>query len=65
MEELRKVDILANNLTKSGYGERYETIRDILLKLTEDDIEKLTYNLYRTAEKCGMDAFDCDELFEW
>lgn len=62
---MSKAEILAKNLTKSGYGEGYDVIYNILLKLTEEEIELLTYNLYRTAEKCGEDAFDCIDIFEW
>jgi hypothetical protein len=62
---MQKAEILAKNLTKSGYGDGYETILKILSKLNNDEIDSLVYNCYRTAEKCGIDAFDCEELFEW
>jgi hypothetical protein len=61
---MKKAEILAKNLTKSGYGSDFETIHGILSKLTEVEIEALSYNLYRTAEKCGLEAFECDELYE-
>lgn len=62
---MTKAEILAKNLTKSGCGDDYESILKILSKLTEQEIDSLSYNCYRTADKCGMDAFNCDELFEW
>lgn len=62
---MKEVEILAKNLTCHGYGSDYNEIYRILSKLTAEEISNLTYNLYRTSEKCGMDAFDCDELFKW
>lgn len=61
---MTKYEILATNLTLSGYGSDYATIINILSKLSEDDIDKLTYNLYRTAEKIGLDAFDCTDVYD-
>jgi hypothetical protein len=65
VEKINNAEILAKNLTKSGYGTTYEEIFKILSKLDENEIKNLTYNMYRTADKCGLDAFDCIELFEW
>lgn len=62
---MSKAEVLAKNLTKSGYGDGYTDILEILSKLTDEEIESLTYNCYRTAEKCGEDAFDCKEVFNW
>jgi hypothetical protein len=62
---VKKAEIFASNLCKSGYGDDYNTILKILNKLTEDEIDSLAYNCYRTAEKVGIEAFECDELFEW
>jgi hypothetical protein len=62
---MTKHEILAKNLTKSGYGASYEKIFGILSKLDESEINDLTYSMFRTADKCGLDAFDCVELFEW
>lgn len=59
-----KAEILASNLSRSGYGATKEELLLILNKLTEDDLEKLTYNMYRTSEKMGSDAFDCRGLYE-
>lgn len=53
--------IFSKNISKSGYGENYETILKIMNKLSEDEIEILSYNCYRTSEKLGEDAFELIE----
>lgn len=53
--------IFSKNISKSGYGENYETILKIMNKLSEDEIEILAYNCYRTAEKLGENAFELIE----
>lgn len=53
-----KNEIFASNITATGYSD-YNEILIILNKLTPDEIEKLEYACYRTAEKIGADAFDC------
>lgn len=57
--------ILARNLAYSGYGESEEVVLAILSRIPEDELEKLTYNLYRTAEKLGEDAFDNKHPFKY
>lgn len=57
--------ILAKNLTYSGYGETEEVILKILSRIPEDELSKLTYNMYRTAEKIGPDAFDEKNIFKY
>lgn len=59
-----KAKIFAMNLSASGYGWNYEDLLPILEKLSEKEIEILAYNCYRTAEKLGVDAFDCHTLYE-
>lgn len=61
---MRKYEIFARNLTKSGYGFDYEIILKILNKLTDKEVDKLAFNCYMTSEKLGKYAFDCDVLFE-
>lgn len=62
---MKKAEIFAKNLCKSGYGDNYESILKILSKLTEDEVDSLAYNCYRTAEKVGIEAFECDEEFQY
>lgn len=62
---MTKHEILAKNLTLSGYGADYTVILNILHKLSEEELDELAYSMYRTAEKVGMDAFDCDELYQY
>lgn len=57
--------VFALNLTKSGYGIDYDRMVSILSKLTDKELKELAYNCYRTAEKCGPDAFDCVDEFNW
>lgn len=56
---------LAKNLTHSGYGSDEETVLAILKRIPEEELVALTYNMYRTAEKCGADAFDCTEIYTY
>lgn len=56
---------LAKNLTSHGYGKDEQTILDILKRIPEDELVALSYNLYRTAEKSGADAFDCTEIYSY
>lgn len=58
MSTATKNEIFASNLSASGYSD-YNEILTILNKLTPEEIEKLEYACYRTAEKIGEDAFDC------
>lgn len=60
-----KAEILARNIIKSGYGVGFDRIFEILSKLTDKEIDDLTYVLHRTCEKVGLDAFDCDDIVEW
>lgn len=57
-----KSEILAKNLTM--YEGNYEAILSILNKLTDEEVETLAYNCYRTSEKIGEDAFSCRFLAE-
>lgn len=56
---------LAKNLTYSGYGLKEAEVLAILKRIPEDELVALTYNLYRTAEKCEADAFDCSEIYSY
>ena len=56
---------LAKNLTLSGYGTDEKKILAILKRIPEEELVALTYNMYRTAEKCGADAFDCTEIYTY
>lgn len=56
-------EILATNLANCGYGMTKEELLPLLQRFTEQELEELTYNLYRTAEKMGPDGFDCEELW--
>ncbi|AHZ10251.1 hypothetical protein [Bacillus phage Hakuna] len=51
-------EVLAWNMTRHGYGASYERIKALLVDFTDDQLEILAYQMYRTAEKTGMDAFD-------
>ena len=59
-----KHEAFCQNITKSNYGVDCEDIRSILGKLTEIEVEELSYNCYRTAEKIGFDNLTCDEIIE-
>lgn len=56
---------LAKNLTYSGYGQDEATILAILKRIPKDELVALAYNLYRTAEKCGAEAFDGTEIYSY
>lgn len=45
-------------LTQHGYGSDANDMSAIANKLSDDDIEALLYNIYRTAEKSCAEAFD-------
>lgn len=62
---MTKAEVFAQNISKSGYGDDYETILKILNKLTPEEVDSLAYNCYRTAEKISIDALDCDQLFTY
>lgn len=64
-EKLTKAEIFAKNITASGYGNGYEKTLKILSKLTDEEIESLTYSCYRTSEKQGLNAFDCNAVYEY
>lgn len=53
--------ILARNLAYSGYGSSEEEILKILSRVPLEELEKLSYNMYRTAEKCRAEAFELEE----
>lgn len=56
-------EILARNLTASGYGVDREEMLVILNKLSEEDVHNLAYNCHRTSEKLGENAFDSTRLY--
>lgn len=60
--EFTKAEILAKNLSR--YEGNYEAILSILNKLTDEEVETLAYNCYRTSENIGEDAFCCRFLAE-
>lgn len=53
------------NLTAHGYGDDYDSMKYRLELLTEEDIDALSYNCYRTAEKLGKDSLSCEEVSEF
>ncbi|AEZ50308.1 hypothetical protein BPS13_0129 [Bacillus phage BPS13] len=57
-------EILAWNMTRHGYGASYERVKALLSDFTDDQIDILAYQMYRTAEKTGMDAFDSQCIVE-
>lgn len=48
---------LVRALTDHGYGMKPEEVMAILENISEDDLHRLSYNMYRTGEKLGYDAF--------
>ena len=51
------LDHLVKALTDHGYGMKPDRVRAILEVISEDDLHRLSYNMYRTGEKLGCDAF--------
>lgn len=54
--ESRFHDEMATRLSRSGYGLPPPGLARILRKLSEDELHDLLYNVYRTAQKEGIDA---------
>lgn len=61
-EKLSKREIFARNLSRSGYGMSYDQVLAIAERLSDRELDEFSYTCYRTAEKLGADAFDCDQL---
>lgn len=55
-----KAEILSKNLTSHGYS-KFDEVFPILNKLTNEELEILSYAMYRTAEKSGLDYFTTSE----
>lgn len=53
---MNEAEILSKNLTSHGYSE-FEKVFPILSKLTDEELDVLSYAMYRTAEKSGLDYF--------
>lgn len=60
--QLTKYEIFAKNLSVSGYGMSYEQVLAIAERLSDRELDEFAYTCYRTSEKLGADAFDCDQL---
>lgn len=52
----------AKNLSASGYGLKEDQVYQILVKLSESELNDLLYNCYRTAEKCSRDHLSSDKI---
>ena len=60
---MSKAEILSKNLTSHGYSE-FDKVFPILSKLTDEELEILSYAMYRTSEKSGLDYFTTSEVTE-
>lgn len=64
MQPTEPFEILSWNMTRHGYGASYERMKALLSDFTDDQLDILAYQMYRTAEKSGMGAFDAQQPIE-